>query len=486
MRVPFAVTAIALFALSALAGTARADPLPRPNVILILADDMGYADPACFGGKAVATPHLDALAQTGARMTRFYAASAVCTPTRASILTGHYPLRFDIRKHFPDDASHLPAGIATLPRLLRDAGYATAHVGKWHLGGLHLAHARNRAASVPGPLEHGFDHYLCQNEEQPLRGDLGKRRRLYRDGGTCLLRNDAPVPPTDPFYHGHLTGIIGDEAVRLVGEFHRQQRPFFLNVWHLVPHTPYEPGSEPHFSRTAAPGISEDQHCFRSMVAHLDATIGDLVAKLDQLGIRNQTLVLFTSDNGGAFEADNGPLKGGKTDLHEAGIRVPMIASWPGKIPAGHTSTAVGGTVDLLPTICAAAGVTIPESSPVDGIDLLPQLTQAREIAGRPPLLWQLDLYPRIQRHSPKPEPFATEAILQGRWKLLSRDGQPVELFDLEADERETRNLLEQQPRIVADLARQVRGFLDAPRDASGIAGGTRVRQHPAGLTPPG
>ena len=441
----------------------------RPNLILILADDMGYADPACFGGKAVATPHLDALARAGTRLTRFYAASAVCTPTRASILTGRYPLRFDIRGHFPDDESHLPRGVATLPGLLRQAGYATAHVGKWHLGGLYLAHAKDRAQTLPGPHEHGFEHYLCQNEEPPLRARLGSERRLYRDGGTCLLRDDLPVPPSDPYYRQHLTDIIGREAIRLVEEFHRQKRPFFLNLWHLVPHQPYEPGAEPHFSRTAADGISEDQHRFRSMVAHMDATIGALIAKLVELRIDHNTLVVFTSDNGGAYEADNGPLKGGKTDLHEGGIRVPMIASWPGRIPTGVSRNAPASTIDLLPTFCAAAGVGIPASARLDGIDLLPHLREGRSIDDRGPLFWQIDLYRTMQRRTPKPQPYATEAVSRGNWKLLARDGTPLELFNLAEDVGESDNRLARHPEIAAELAGEIRTFLANPRDRSGF-----------------
>jgi N-acetylgalactosamine-6-sulfatase len=441
----------------------------RPNFVLLLADDMGYADPSCFGGKAVPTPNLDRLAQSGMKLTQFYAGSAVCTPTRASVLTGRYPLRFDIRRHFPDDESHLPDAAVTLPELLQAAGYATGHAGKWHLGGLHQKHIRDRAQSPPGPHQHGFDHYLCQNEEQPLRGKMGRERTLYRQGGTCLIRDDENVSPGDPYYHRHFTDINGDEAVRLIEQFAGAGKPFFVNVWWLVPHMPYEPAPEPFWSRTAAEGISDDQHRFRSMVAHMDHKIGRILAKLEELGIRDSTFILFTSDNGGAYEADVGPFKGGKTDLHEGGIRVPMIASWPGRIPAGTTSHVLGHTNDILPTFCAAAGVEVPGEARVDGRSLLPVLTGKTTGLDRGTVFWQLDLYRHLQRHYPKPKPFATEVARRGRWKLLALDGKPVELFDVESDPTETTNLLKTQPGIAAELESELRKFLAAGRDRSGM-----------------
>jgi arylsulfatase A-like enzyme len=298
-----------------------------------------------------------------------------------------------------------------------------------------------------------------------LRTKLGAERRLYTDGGTCLLRNDLRVPESDPYFKMHLTDIIGTESVRLVEQFHAEKKPFFLNVWHLVPHLPYEPGSEPHWSNTNTPGISDDQHRFRSMMAHMDATIGDLLRKLDQLGIRENTLVLFTSDNGGVYEGDIGLLRGGKTDLHEGGIRVPFIASWPGRIPAGRTSVEAAGTIDLLSTLCAAAGVK--NDVAVDGTNLLQHWLQQKPITRSGPLLWQLDLYPKLQRHYAKPEPYATEVVMEGRWKLLTRDGKPLELFDLDTDLSETINVLDQYPNRVNEMVAQLRTFLDAPRDRS-------------------
>ena len=442
----------------------------RPNIILLLADDMGYRDPSCFGGKAVRTPNLDALAAQGVRLTRFYAASAVCTPSRAAILTGRYPLRFDIRRHFPDDESHLPRDAVTLPELLKKAGYVTGHVGKWHLGGLHLAHILDRAHSIPGPQQHGFDHYLSQIEEQPLRGEMARERMLYRYGGHCLIRDEKYLGPADPYYDMNLTDIIATETIRLIQEFHRLGQPFYLNVCWSVPHTPYYQVPEPYWTRTAAPGISKDQHRFRSMVAHMDARIGDILATLDRLGIRENTFIFFTSDNGGAWEADIGPFKGGKTDLHEGGIRVPAIASWPGRIPAGVVSDGFGQHVDLLPTFCEAAGVELPASLPLDGLSLLAQLTRGAPPPKRGTVFWQMDLYRRLQRHYPKPKPYATEIARRGRWKLLARDGRPVELIDLEADPLEDRSLLGEHPEIARQLAAELRKFLTAPRDRSGFA----------------
>ena len=440
------------------------DSTGPPNLIILLADDMGYADPGCFGGKAVRTPNLDALAKSGMRFTQFYAASGVCTPTRVSVLTGRYPLRFDVRRHFRDEQEHLPPGTVTLPKLLKQAGYLTGHVGKWHLGGLHQAHIRDRANSMPGPHQHGFDHYLCQNEEQPQRGVLGRERQLYRKGGTCLIRDEKNVPHSDPYYNRHFTDINGDESVRLIEKFHRSGRPFFLNVWWLVPHMPYEPAPEPHFSRYADPNISEDQHCFRSMVSQMDHKIGLIVAKLEELRIRDRTFILFTSDNGGAYQADVGPFKGGKTDLHEGGIRVPMIASWPGIIPAGTVSDTLGHTNDILPTFLAAAGAAIPAEVQLDGLNLLPHLTEIKPITNRGTVFWQMDLYNHLQRQYPKPKPYATEVARRGRWKLLARDGKPVELVDIQADPYETVNLLGRQPHIEAELTDQLKAFLAAPR----------------------
>lgn len=443
----------------------------RPNIVLLLADDLGYRDLSCFGATAVNTPAIDALADRGMKLTRFYSASAVCTPTRASILTGRYPLRFDIRRHFPDDETHLPGDPVALARLLRDAGYLTAHVGKWHLGGLHLGHLGNRDATIPGPHEHGFEHYLTQNEEQPLRGRLGSSRRVFRDGGRHLIRDEAPVGPGDPHFGKHYTDVNGDEAIAVIERAHAAGRPFFLNLWWLVPHKPYEPAPAPHWAATAAAGITDDQHRFRSMVEHMDAKIGEIVATLDRLGLTDDTLIAFTSDNGAAFEGDIGDLRGGKTDLHDGGLRVPFVAHWPGHIPSGTTADFPAVTTDLLPTFCAIASVPLPEDAAIDGLDFSRQLrgeAATAEQTGRS-LFWQVDLYRHLQRHYPKPKPYSTEAVLRNGWKLLTDNGEPRELFCVDDDPHETQNLISAYPDLVAELADEITQFLEAPRDRRGF-----------------
>ena len=456
---------IPVFAILALASAAGAEPGP-PNIILLLADDLGHGDLGCFGSPAVNTPNLDRMAAEGTKFTHFYAASAVCTPTRAAILTGRYPLRFDITKHFNDVDRWLPEKATTVAELLRDAGYATAHVGKWHLGGLHVDAGGHRLTDQPGPRQHGFDFYQTQIEQQPIRGKMGGNKTLFRQGGTVLLRNDEHVGKDDPFFTKHLTDANGDFAVQMIEKFTGAKKPFFLNLWWLVPHKPYEPAPEPHWSATAAEGISDDQHRFRSMVRHMDAKIGVILAKLDELGIADNTLIVFTSDNGAAFEGYIGDLKGGKTDLHDGGLRVPMIARWPGKIPAGKETDAFAHSNDLLPTFCEAAGVKPSADLPLHGRSLLPHLTggAALSMDERGTVFWQLDLYKSIQRHYPKPKPYATEVVRRGKWKLLALGGNPVELFDILADPNERTSVLGQHADIADSMAQELAAWLAEER----------------------
>lgn len=433
----------------------------KTNVILLIVDDMGYGDLTCYGGQAVNTPNIDRLAQAGTRFTRFYSASGVCTPSRAAILTGKYPLRFDIRKHFSDVGENLPVGIETLPKVLKEAGYTTGHVGKWHLGGLRQEDYEARSAGKnadPGPLQHGFDHSLTNIEGDPPRPRLITERTLYREGGKYMIRNDQHAPEDT----NHWTNIKVNEAIALLKEWKNNDKPFFLNLWFDVPHTPYEPAPEPHLSKYAKMGATGDQLYFRSMVSNLDENIGRLIDNLKQMGLYENTLILFSSDNGAAWEGEVGPFKGGKTDLHEGGIRVPFFAVWPGHIPANQVSFQRGHHTDIFPTICDAVGATYREN--IDGMSLLPNLTEGKEI-DRGLILWQLDVYSSLQRHYEKPKPYATNVAYEGPWKLLLDSIRPVELFHIENDPHEVMNLLEEHPDIVKRLTQKTTEFLDEPRN---------------------
>ena len=433
----------------------------RPNIILLLGDDLGHRDLSCFGSPTVKTPHIDKLAAEGMTFTKFYTASAVCTPTRASIMTGRYPLRFGINKHFNDINQWLPESATTVAELLRGAGYNTAHVGKWHLGGLHVDKSGKRLDTQPGPRQHGFENYQTQIEQQPTRRTMGKQRTLYREGGTVLLRDDQKVTQDDPYYKKHLTDANGDYAVEMIEKLSAQDKPFFLNVWWLVPHKPYEPAPSPHWENTAAEGISEDQHRFRSMVQHMDAKVGQILAKLESLGIADNTIVVFASDNGASTQGDVGKLQGRKGNLHDGGIRVPMMVRWPAAIKAGQKTTTFAHSTDLLPTFCEAAGVELAADLPLDGISLLPYFKggQSPTQQQRGTMVWHFD---RFKNRSGKTA--MTEVAMQGKWKLLARHGKPAELFNLDADPYEKQNLIKDYPEIVKTLAAEVDGFLKAPR----------------------
>lgn len=432
-----------------------------PNIIVLLADDLGYGDLSSYGSQSVHTPNIDALAARGMKFSRFYAGSAVCSPSRASLLTGQFPLRFNIMRHFDDREMHLPANTVTLPKVLQQEGYATAHIGKWHLGGIRIqdfeARTQGQAAN-PGPMEHGFAHYLCNIEDPLLRPQLIKQRKLYREGGKTLVRNDKRAPEIAK----HWTEIKVDEAISFIETSRSTGEPFFLNIWFDVPHTPYEPAPEPHFSKYEKMGVKGDQLLFRSMVSHLDAQIGRLIAYLEAQDLTKETIIVFTSDNGPAYQGSPGPFKGGKTDLHEGGIRVPMIAVWPNHIPANTYSFQTAHMTDLFPTLCALAGIqtALPK---LDGMDLSTHLLEQAEV-DRGLLLWQMDLYKHFQNQGPKPLPYATSIAMKDKWKLLADSLQATELFNLEADHREIYNQLGKKAEIEAELQEALESFFAAER----------------------
>ncbi len=430
----------------------------RPNIVLILAEDLGYGDLGCYGGAKILTPNIDRLARDGIRFTDFHSASGVSSPTRAAILTGRYPARFGLTRAFLETKEDfLPAGEITIPILLKQVGYTTAHVGRWSLGGLHKSDIADRGSNPPGPLQHGFDHYLSMNEELEPRERLVREKRLYRDGGQYLFRDDLVVPPSDE----HLAEIEIAEAEGLIETFHKQQRPFFLNIWFDGPHDPYEPASAQFLKHYEGKATGDDL-LHRSIVSQFDAGVGRILAKIKQLGIANDTLIVFTSGNGATTQGANGPLRGGKGTLLEGGIRIPMIAAWPGRIRPGTISNEFAISADLAPTLLEAAGLTQTKDFLPDGRSLANHIFTGRRIAAREAAFWLMDEQPNYQSKYAAGHPYATEAVRWGRWKLLARNGRPLAMYYLENDIGERRNVLDQEKRIADDLTRELRAWLSA------------------------
>lgn len=400
----------------------------RPNIILVLTDDVGYGDIGSYGSRDIRTPHIDRLARGGVRLTDFYA-SPQCTPTRAALITGRYQQRVSLERALSTAGPSLQTGLAasgsTLPRLLKNAGYRTGLVGKWHLGYL----------PEYSPNTHGFDYFY---------GFLAGYIDFYThtrggDGLHDLQENGVAVSDT-----GYMTDLITSRAVRFIEN--NATQPFFLEVAYNAAHWPFQrPG---HPTRAAnngrfqspADSIPATRADYIAMLEHADGGIGTIMATLRKRGIEQNTLVIFTNDNGGEWLSNNAPLFHRKDTLWEGGIRVPAIFWWPSVLPAGRTVSTPGITMDLTATVLTAARTRIPAN--FEGRDLVPTLagrTSAATLAERP-LFWRIDTRERQQR-----------AVRRGRWKLLV-DGDDLLLFDLPRDIGERHDVAASHPTIVREL----------------------------------
>lgn len=439
------------------------DTHTRPNIILILADDLGYGDIGIYGSKKINTPSIDLMAEQGIKFTQFYAGSAVCTPTRVSILTGRYPLRFNVTRHFRDEVMHLQPDVLTIPKVLSTAGYVSKHIGKWHLGGLNESHVKDRENSIPGPIEHGFDHYLAMLEDPLYRKPAMLERRLYKDAGKHLVRDENLIEPINK----HWTDIKTDEAISFIEQQASAQQPFFLNLWYDAPHSPYEPAPDAILQQYQGRAKGDEQ-LYRSMVSHLDHSVGRVLSKLKQLNIAENTLVIFTSDNGPAYLGSAGQFRGRKVDFHEGGIRVPAIAWWPNKIHPAQVSNELIHTNDLLPTFAALAKRPVTENTPVDGKNLLPHLLTGKPVENRGYVFWQIGEYKHNGNYSrtviKRPIPVISEIVRKDNWKLLARDGQGIELYNLKEDPYERWNLIDDYPAVTTELSVVLRAWLAEPR----------------------
>jgi len=434
MKILVSICALALLLSAA---TTLAQPARKPNIIVILADDLGYGDLSGYGAKDVKTPHLDALAAAGMKFTRFYANSPVCSPTRAALMTGRYPdlvgVPGVIRTHADNNWGALSPQARLLPALLKQGGYHTGIVGKWHLG----------LTSPDTPTERGFDFF---------HGFLGDMMDDYyhhrRHDNNYMRRNLRTIDPA-----GHATDLFSQWAIDYLAERRAKPQPFFLYLAYNAPHDPIQPPKESldKVKRREA-GITDQRAKLVALIEHMDDGIGRVLAALKANGQEQNTLVVFTSDNGGQLSlgANCGDLRGGKQDLYEGGIRVPMFARWPERIPQGARSERVALAMDLLPTLCEAAAV--PVRHEIDGVSILPALF------GQNQPVVERDLFWMRREGGAKYQGQDYYAVRRGEWKLVHNSPfEPLQLFNLAADPLEQRDLARQETKIFQDLAAALR-----------------------------
>ncbi len=374
------VAATGTIGLAIRAGTGGARPSAKPpNIVFILADDLGYADVSCYGRPDFSTPNIDRIAAQGLRFLQAYANSAVCTATRTALITGRYQYRLRLGLEEPlagNPDVGLPPEHPTLPSLLKKAGYSSTLVGKWHLGVL----------PKYGPLRSGYDHFYG------FRGGAVDYFSHSAAGKDDLWDDDVPLHQV-----GYLTDLLGSRAVDIVNGYAKSGQPFLLSLHFNAPHWPWEaPGDEAESERlrqaAGSRGLADfdggSQKTYQRMIEEMDNQIGRVLQALHANGLVENTIVIFTSDNGGERFADTWPFTGKKTELLEGGLRVPAIISWPARIPRGKTTEQVSISMDWVPTLLAAAGAVPDPAYPLDGMNLLPMLTQNASPVSRK-LFWR-------------------------------------------------------------------------------------------------
>jgi arylsulfatase A-like enzyme len=408
------------------AGASAQDKTAKPNIVFFLIDDLGYTDVG-FNGGNIKTPNIDKLARAGAKLGSFYV-QPVCSPTRASLMTGRYPMRYGLQVGVvrPWAQYGLPLEERTLAQALKGAGYRTAIVGKWHLGHFQRAYL---------PTQRGFDHQYGH-----YNGALDYFTHI-RDGGFDWHRDDKVCRD-----EGYTTVLDGNEAVRLIAG-HDKAKPFFLYVPFNAPHTPLQ--ALPEHLKEYEHVKDKKRRAYSAMVHCVDEQIGRIVAALEKQGMLENTIIIFSSDNGGPIDsgATNGRLRAGKGTLYEGGVRAAAFATWPGKIPPGSTINEPLHMVDWYPTLIKIAGGSLEQKLPLDGKDMLSVLTEGKRSPHE-------DILFNITPHQ--------GALRMGDWKLvrngLSSDegknakGKTVELFNLADDPSEKTNLAEKNPERVREL----------------------------------
>jgi len=399
--------------------------IDKPNIVVILVDDLGYGDLSSYGAEDLKTPNIDSLVVTGMRLDNFYANCPVCSPTRASLLTGRYPdlvgVPGVIRTHQTNNWGYLSPEAVLLPDLLKRAGYHTAIVGKWHLG----------LQSPNVPNERGFDYF------HGFLGDMMDDYYKHRRHGINYMRlNSKEIDPK-----GHATDLFSQWAIDYIKERSGSKQPFFLYLAYNAPHTPIQPPEE-WFKKVKIreKNISDKRAELVALIEQVDDSIGRVISSLKENGLYNNTFIIFTSDNGGqtGVGANNGPLRAGKGTMYEGGIRVPMCAVWPGKIKAGSRSDRVALTMDLFPTVCEAVGAALDYE--IDGHSILPTLLGKSRPAEDRFLFW-------VRREGGGYGGRAWYAARFGDFKLVQNSPfEPLQLYNLKDDPQEQNPLDRKHP----------------------------------------
>ena len=439
-------TTLAIWAVMSLAGQviysqpAKAEQPQRPNILIILADDLGYGDLSCFGAKDLRSPHLDALATRGRTFTEFYANCPVCSPTRASLMTGRYPELVGvpgvIRTHPENSWGDLADDAVLLPSVLKKAGYHTAIVGKWHLG----------LKAPDRPHDRGFDLF---------KGCLGDMMDDYynhrRHGINYMRHNDREIDP-----EGHATDLFTAWACDYIRAQNKTDSPFFLYLAYNAPHTPIQPPKDwLEKVQKRDPEMDLKRAKLVALIEHMDDGIGQVLETLKETKQDAQTLVIFSSDNGGQLNvgANNGPLRDGKQSVYEGGLKVPTIAVMPGAIPAGSQSDARLMTMDLYPTICQAAGVAVEHE--IDGLASWEAFssTAAARIGAQP-----RDYFFHRREGGARYGGLIINAVRRGDWKLLQNSPfAPLEMYNLANDPLEENDLAKKNPAKFRELSAALR-----------------------------
>jgi len=419
---PFlSVTFVSLLSIQSIPLLASGSTDQKPNILVILSDDQGYADVGFQGCRDIPTPNLDKLAASGVRCTSAYVTHPYCSPSRAALLTGRYQARFG-HEHNPkyDPSNHqegLPLTETLLPQFLQQAGYATGWIGKWHLGGAKEFHPENRGFQETFGFLSGMHHYLDWTPNSEKEAYLP----IERNGKAVDVKE-------------HLTLAFGHEAAAFIRK--HKGEPWFLYLAFSAPHAPNEPTPE-RLARFA--GIKDEKRrTYAAQVSLLDDAVGETLEALKETGQDPRTLVFFFSDNGAPFSASNGgippnggsnaPLRDGKHSVYEGGVRVPFVASWPGRIPSGKDFEQPVSSLDVFATSMAGAGIKIPADRPYDGVNLLPYLNGEKSGSPHDSLFWRLD--ERLQ-----------SGALDGHYKLVRNGTNSDELYDLSTDIGEKQNI---------------------------------------------